>query len=94
MKGLLSILVVMTFAAPAAAECFVDYKAKRDDPFQLHYGVISLEDEECEDSDTIESAIAERIAVDDWSLLDVVNVLTQDEAEEKEADAGAYFLRY
>ena len=27
---------------PAAADCYADYKAKRDDPLQLHYGVIAL----------------------------------------------------
>ncbi|QFU09965.1 hypothetical protein PARPLA_00472 [Rhodobacteraceae bacterium THAF1] len=91
MKGLFLVLSLTLFAGPAAAACFVDYKASRDDPLQLHYGVVELTDAECEDP---EAAVAGRIAVDDWTLLSVMSVMTEDEALEIEADAGAYFLRY
>ena len=69
----------------------MDYKASRDDPLQLHYGVVELDDAECEDP---ESAVAERIQVDGWSLLSVMTIMSEDEALEIEPDAGAYFLRY
>ena len=91
MKGLLLVLALTFVAGPSAAACFVDYKASRDDPLQLHYGIVELTDAECEDPDT---AVADRIAVDDWTLLSVMTMMTEDEAMEIKADAGAYFLRY
>ena len=42
----LAALVALT-GLPAAAECYADYKAKRDDPLKLHYGVIALPDAIC-----------------------------------------------
>ena len=78
-------------AVAARAECFVDYKAKRDDPLQLHYGVIRLDDELCADP---APAVAERIAAEGWTLLTVMDRLTEAEAEERQDDAGDYFLRY
>ena len=78
-------------AAAARADCLVDYKAKRDRPLQLHYGVIQLDEGECEDP---AQAVAERIAVDGWTLLTVMDRLSEAEAEERQGDAGAYYLRY
>lgn len=78
-------------AAAAQAECIVDYKAKRDGPLQLHYGVIQLDEAECE---APALAVAERIAVDGWTLLTVMDRLSEAEAEERQGDAGAYYLRY
>lgn len=83
--------VLALSAAAARAECIVDYKAKRDGPLQLHYGVIQLDDAECEDP---AQAVAERIAVDGWTLLTVMGPLSEAEAQERQGDAGAYYLRY
>ena len=78
-------------AVGALAECFVDYKAKKDGPLQLHYGIMRLSDAECASPN---GSVARRIAVDDWTLLTVMGRLSAAEAQEKKADAGAYFLRY
>ena len=91
MKGLFLVLALSFVAGPSLAACFVDYKASRDGPLQLHYGVVELTDTECDDPET---AVADRIAVDDWTLLSVMTVMTEEEALEMESDAGAYFLRY
>ncbi|SPJ23288.1 hypothetical protein [Palleronia abyssalis] len=87
---LMSVLVVL-IAGPAQADCLVDYKAKKDDPLQLHYGVIRLDDADCADP---APAISDRIAGDGWTLLTVMDDLSEAEAEERRSDAGAYFLRY
>jgi hypothetical protein len=83
-------------ALPAAAECFADYKAKRDDPLRLHYGVIALPDAACSDRDSAGEAIAARIGVDGWTLLAVVSVFGENglEDEKRRESAGDYFLRY
>ena len=39
------LLLLAALAQPAhAAGCYADYKAKQDNPLQLHYGVIELPD--------------------------------------------------
>lgn len=81
---------------PAAAECYADYKAKRDDPLRLHYGVIALPDPLCDNRKAAADAIAERIAVDGWVLLSVVSIFSADELndDKRKESAGNYFLRY
>lgn len=83
-------------ALPAGAACYADYKAKRDDPLRLHYGVIALPDPACASREAAAAAIAPRIAADGWTLLSVVSLF--DEAglndEKRRTSAGDYFLRY
>jgi hypothetical protein len=83
-------------AMPAAAECYADYKAKRDNPLRLHYGVIELPDAACGSLEAAAPVIAERIGGDGWTLLDVVSIFGAadlDDDKRKES-AGDYYLRY
>ncbi|SMH47160.1 hypothetical protein [Maritimibacter sp. HL-12] len=93
----LALGAVFTLAAmPAAAECYADYKAKRDNPLRLHYGVIELPDAACGSHEAAASEIAERIGGDGWTLLDVVSIFGAadlDDDKRKES-AGDYYLRY
>lgn len=93
----LGLAALVAFAAlPATADCYADYKAKRDNPLKLHYGVIALADSVCGSMETVSADIARRIAVDGWSLLKVVSVFdaTGLTDEKRKESAGAYFLRY
>lgn len=97
MFTLLGLSALLSFAAlPAAAECYADYKAKRDDPLRLHYGVIALPDPACASPDAAAGAIAQRIGVDGWTLLSVVSIFDAAglDDEKRRASAGDYFLRY
>lgn len=83
-------------AQPAAADCYADYKAKRDDPLQLHYGVIRLPDAACGTAQAAGAEIAARIGADGWTLLTVVSVFDEaglQDARRKE-NAGQFYLRY
>ena len=40
-------LAMILLPALAEAACFADYKAKRDNPLRLHYGVVKLSDGAC-----------------------------------------------
>ena len=84
-------LALLLVAAAAEAACYADYKAKRGDPLELHYGVIRLNDAECENPS---AAIARRIRADGWQLLTVVGIFDENGARQRQADAGAYYLRY
>ncbi|MEC7762728.1 MAG: hypothetical protein VX874_12560 [Pseudomonadota bacterium] len=81
-------------AAPATAACFADYKAKQDNPLQLHYGVIELPDAACGSAQDAAPEVSRRIAADGWTLLNVVSVFSDAGLEERKASAGTYFLRY
>ncbi|GGD19911.1 hypothetical protein [Sinisalibacter lacisalsi] len=91
----LGAVLAMT-AAPAAAECYADYKAKRDNPLRLHYGVIALPDDACASRETAAPVIAQRISDDGWTLLDVVSIFGAAELddEKRKDSAGDYYLRY
>ena len=77
--------------------CFADYKAKQEDPLQLHYGIIELPEEMCPDDPEDEDLIAqvmERIAAEGWMLLNVVSIFAEDGLAEREESAGEFYLRY
>ncbi len=80
-------------AIPASAACYADYKAKRDDPLQLHYGVVELPDQACS-AGAARGEIARRIARDGWELLNVLSVFDDTGLEARRDSAAEYFLRY
>ena len=79
-------------ASPAAAACYADYKAKRDGPLRLHYGVIELPDSACS-AEAAAAAIRARLG-DGWQLLEVVSIFGAEGLDGRRGSAGDYFLRY
>jgi len=86
-----ALLVGLSQAASAA--CFADYKAKKDNPLKLHYGVVQLPDNQCS-TRAAKAQIAARIAGEGWQLLTVVSVFDETGLAERKASAGEFFLRY
>ncbi|PRY20649.1 hypothetical protein CLV78_11222 [Aliiruegeria haliotis] len=80
-------------AAPATAACYSDYKAKRDDPLRLHYGVIALNGNACTKA-AAKKQIPKRIAADGWTLLNVLGVFDEAGLQERKKSAGKFYLRY
>ncbi|HLQ18854.1 MAG TPA: hypothetical protein VK146_07720 [Tabrizicola sp.] len=94
MKNLLpSVVVALILAGPAAAECYADYKAKRDEPLKLIYGVAQVSDANCSPG-AAEGELAPRLAADGWTLLTVLSTFGPEGLEERKASAGEHFLRY
>ena len=87
----LAALIVALVALPASAECFVDYKAKQNDPLRLHYGVAEVS--AC-DTGGAGAELVPRLAADGWTLLTVLSTFGPEGLEERKDSAGAYFLRY
>ncbi|MEO0485586.1 MAG: hypothetical protein AAF092_06715 [Pseudomonadota bacterium] len=83
---------LMLTAGAAQAACFADYKAKRDGPLRLHYGVAEVTGP-CSPGNA-QAELAPRLAADGWTLLSVVSVFDASELTEKEENAGEFFLRY
>jgi len=89
----LAIALAVLVAAPAQAQCFADYKAKRDNPLRLHYGVAQLPDNACT-KQAAARALAPRLARDGWTLLNIMSIFGPEGLDQRKASAGPYFLRY
>lgn len=93
MKHLSASLIAFLLASGAAqANCYADYKAKQDDPLQLHYGVAQVQGD-C----SVEAAWVElegRLGSDGWQLLEVIGVFDDAGLDERRDSAGDNFLRY
>lgn len=93
MRPLLVTAMLLCLASTAsAAECFADYKAKRDNPLRLHYGVVQVAGP-CNAADA-RAEIAARLERNGWTLLNVVSLFDRSGLEERQRSAGQYFLRF
>ncbi|MGE4324610.1 MAG: hypothetical protein AB7E21_00690 [Pseudodonghicola sp.] len=89
----LVLMLSLLAALPAsAAECFADYKAKRDNPLKLHYGVMQLH-QGC-DRQSASAEVSARLRQNGWTLLNVVSVFGPDGLEGRKANAGRFFLKF
>jgi hypothetical protein len=86
-------LLALALAGPAAADCYADYKAKKDGPLQLHYGVAQVSDGNCSPG-AAAGELAPRLAAGGWTLLTVLSTFGPEGLGERKASAGEYFLRY
>jgi len=91
---ILAAALAAALALPAMGQspCYADYKAKRDDPLRLHYGVAEIAGD-CAPGPAAQE-LAPRLAQAGWELLDVVGVFGPGGLEERRANAGDHFLRY
>lgn len=91
---ILAFMLVFWFGAPLHAACFADYKASRDNPLKLHYGVIQIDATPCAMSGAVQNMVAQRLSAAGWKLLQVQSVFTDDGLGRRKTDAGQYFLRF
>ena len=91
---LMALAAVSVLATPASAACYADYKAKRENPLKLHYGVIQIDSAPCAMSDRVKSTVAKRLSGSGWKLLQVQSVFDDSGLERRKRDAGEFFLRF
>lgn len=97
MKKRITLLIVPLLALSATAaqaSCYADYKAKKEGPLQLHYGVIEVPQSVCDGQANAASAIAPRLAQQGWTLLNVLSVFDEQGLAGRKASAGRYFLSF
>lgn len=90
--ALIALLMGLALAAPASAACYADYKARRDNPLQLHYGVIEITGR-CERGPAADEA-RKRLGAQGWTLLNVLSVFDDRGLAQRRDTAGAFFLRF
>jgi len=79
----------------AAAECFVDYKAKQSSAgLKLHYGVMKLSGDACSNNAKARQVVSKRLANGGWKLLTILSRFDQSGLSQRQTNAGAYFLKY
>ncbi|MEO6299069.1 MAG: hypothetical protein ABIV25_09345 [Paracoccaceae bacterium] len=87
-------ILALMLAMPASADCFADYKAKRDSPLRLAYGVSQVSDNACGKPKVARGELAPRLEADGWTLLKIVSTFGPEGLDERKASAGEFFLRY
>jgi hypothetical protein len=80
---------LVCLALPAQAACYVDYKAKMDDPLRLHYGVAEVA---C--GTDAASDLTARLAANGWTLLTIMSSFDETGLQERRDSAASYFLRF
>ena len=85
------VLATLTLPVSAQAACYADYKAKRDQPYELHYGVMQVS--AC-DKGAATGEVRDRLAQAGWVLLNVVSVFDDSGLADREQNAGPYYLRF
>ena len=83
---------LMMVGQVAHAACYADYKARKDNPLQLHYGVAQVQGA-CT-KDTATTQLRPRLAAAGWQLLTVVSVFDDAGLPSRQGAAGAFFLRF
>ena len=92
--GLLGVALACTLGLAVQADCYVDYKAKQDDPLKLAYGVSQVSDAACGDRKAERGELAPRLAAAGWTLLKIVSNFGADGLDQRKASAGDFYLRY
>lgn len=77
---------------PASAACYADYKARRDNPLELHYGVAQISGA-CTKANA-QAQLSPRLGQDGWRLLNVLQVFDDSGLASRKQAAGRFFLRY
>ncbi len=93
-RALCGALLIGALALPAQAECYVDYKAKQDNPLQLAYGVSQVSDGVCGNKGAERGELEARLAADGWTLLKIMSSFGPEGLGERKTSAGPFFLRY
>ncbi len=90
MKQILLSLALLGFASAAHANCYVEYKAKMDNPLRLQYGIVELPANAC--SVGAAAPYINRHLTGGWQLLEVMSVFDESGLAARRANAGANFF--
>ena len=87
-------LFTICYSHMANAACYADYKAKKDEPLRLHYGVSKINTGLCKNREAIKLDLDSRLQTSGWILLRLLDVFDNGGLNERRDSAGIYFLKY
>jgi hypothetical protein len=91
----LTLALALALPVTAQAACYADYKAKKDGPLRLHYGVMQVADAACAGPpDAAAAEVAARLAAHGWTLLRVMSVFGPEGLAQRSESAGQFHLRF
>lgn len=90
--SLVATLVIGLSVGTANAACYADYKAKRNNPLKLHYGVMQLNGS-CS-KQAAQGEVRQRLNASGWILLGVLSVFDESGLNQRKDSAGNFFLRF
>lgn len=95
MKMIKPILLSLALLAPlgAQAACYAEYKAKRENPLKLHYGVAEISADACDEA-TAAAQLGQRLDDNGWILLTIVAMIDETQLEATKERAGDFYLKY
>ncbi|WP_417250212.1 hypothetical protein [Celeribacter sp.] len=93
LPAFIATLLVIALPLGAQAACYAEYKAKRENPLKLHYGVAEIAPNACTPAKAA-AALAPRLAKDGWILLTIVGMIDETKLEAVKDSAGAFYLKY
>ncbi len=93
-KILLITLFLSSIPHMTFGECYADYKAKKNEPLRLHYGIAKINPSLCDKRDAVALELRARLRANGWVLLKLIDLFGKDNLEERKDNAGAYFLKY
>lgn len=87
------VVVALLAASPAAGQCFADYKARRDNPLRLQYGIVELPAAACNDAQAATRHVSQVLAQHGWTLLQIESTFGREGFDQRSGRAGAIHLR-
>ena len=95
MKKILLVFLISIFLPNIAfSNCYADYKAKKNNPLRLHYGISKINTDLCENRNAITLDLESRLQSSGWILLKLLDVFGNEGIDERKDSAGIYFLKY
>ncbi|TVR46458.1 MAG: hypothetical protein EA386_09970 [Rhodobacteraceae bacterium] len=88
-----ALILGVTLAAQASAQCFADYKAKQDNPLRLQYGIVELPADACGSYQAATEYARPVIAQSGWTLLQIESLFDEPEFQRRSANASAIHRR-
>lgn len=90
---ILAFAALASLAAPAEAACYAQYRATRQNPVQLAYGVAAIPGNTCS-AQAAAQYLQDRLSRSGWTLQNVLSTMTSNSAPANAGYTGGHYLAY
>jgi hypothetical protein len=90
---ILTLAAMVMLAVPAHAACFAEYRASRQNPVQLAYGVAQIPGGNCS-AQAAAQYLQSRLSRSGWTLQNIVSTVSRNSAPANSGYTGGHYLSY